>query len=112
MGGGKYFDIIFSTLSVVILLIKVLSIDRFSTKLQLSVADRTLMCVSHLATGIQEAIYDISNATSHSLVSASLQRLLMYLVISQGHPGSSVKAQGHQGSADVFSLEMFTNIAR
>ncbi|KAJ8303020.1 hypothetical protein KUTeg_019416 [Tegillarca granosa] len=64
--------------------------SEFSTKLKLTVTDRVLLQCSHLKRGIQQAVYDISNATSHKHVSASLKRLLSYLVVSTGCHGTDL----------------------
>ncbi|XP_060080267.1 rotatin-like [Ylistrum balloti] len=74
----------------------------FSVKLHLTCSDRVIIQATHLRQGMQEAVFDISNATSHKGVSTALNRLLTYLVTAQGHPGVD----------DVFNLDWFTTIGR
>ncbi|XP_060587035.1 rotatin-like, partial [Ruditapes philippinarum] len=55
--------------------------QEFSPKLKLTPTDRVVSVTSHVKQGLQSAIYDISNSTSHHAVSRSLTRLLSYLVV-------------------------------
>ena len=66
---------------------------RFSPALQLSVTDRKTLEVTELGWGLQQAVFSISNATSHTSVLAALQRLTMYLTVVQGTPHVDVVNQ-------------------
>ncbi|WAR12086.1 RTTN-like protein, partial [Mya arenaria] len=52
----------------------------FSAKLRLTPTDKIILTNSHLRQGLQSAVYDITNSTSHFAVQRSLRRLLGYLV--------------------------------
>lgn len=78
------------------------AIPEFSAKLQLSCQDRMLLQASHLKEGLQQAIYAVSNATSHSNVSQSLHRLLSYIMSAFGYGGSDL----------FFSMDWFSSIGR
>ncbi|XP_041375404.1 rotatin-like [Gigantopelta aegis] len=60
--------------------------EQFSSNLQLSAIDKKILEVTALKWGLQQAIFSVSNATTHTSVSSSLQRLTMYLTIIQGTP--------------------------
>jgi hypothetical protein len=49
-----------------------------------------LLQASHLKEGLQQAIYAVSNATSHNNVSQSLHRLLSYIMSAFGYGGSDL----------------------
>ncbi|WAR12009.1 RTTN-like protein, partial [Mya arenaria] len=70
MGGSK--NTAFSVPNIVKL--------RFSAKLRLTPTDKIILTNSHLRQGLQSAVYDITNSTSHFAVQRSLRRLLGYLV--------------------------------
>ncbi|XP_052274853.1 rotatin-like isoform X2 [Dreissena polymorpha] len=53
----------------------------FSAKLRLTPTDKIILKTSHLKQGLQSAIHDITNSTSHYAVQRSLRRLLSYLVV-------------------------------
>lgn len=75
---------------------------RFSPRLQLSFIERKIVQCSHLAEGIKQTLYGVSNATSHNAVSAALGQLLSYLVNSYVYAGSEV----------MFSQEWLSSIGR
>ncbi|XP_078335545.1 rotatin-like [Crassostrea virginica] len=74
----------------------------FSPRLQLSFTERKIVQCSHLAEGVKQTLYSVSNATSHNAVSAALGQLLSYLVNSHGYSGSEV----------MFSQEWLSSIGR
>ena len=61
-----------------------------------------LLQASHLKEGLQQAIYAVSNATSHNNVSQSLHRLLSYIMSAFGYGGSDL----------FFSMDWFSSIGR
>ncbi|XP_052063673.1 rotatin-like [Mytilus californianus] len=78
------------------------NLPEFSAKLHLSYKDKMLLQASHLKEGLQQAIYTVCNATSHSGVSQSLHRLLSYIMAAFGFGGSDM----------FFSMEWFNSIGR
>ncbi|KAL5022092.1 hypothetical protein ScPMuIL_001247 [Solemya velum] len=63
--------------------------NEFSSRLQLSPLDVIILQTSHVKLGLQDTIYSITNATSHSAVTASILRLLGYLVVIHHFHGTS-----------------------
>ncbi|KAK3086250.1 hypothetical protein FSP39_015771, partial [Pinctada imbricata] len=74
----------------------------FSAKLHLSCIDKKILQGGYLKEGIKQAVYGISNATSHKAVSSALLRLLNYLVTSFGYGGPEI----------MFGLDWFTSVGR
>ncbi|XP_013417729.1 rotatin-like [Lingula anatina] len=57
----------------------------FSAKLHLTPADRAILVTTHLISAIQQCLYSMCNATSHTEVSQALGRLKTYMTVYRVH---------------------------
>ena len=51
--------------------------------MSLTTVDRLIMSTTHLPYALQQCIYSVNNATSHSAVSTALCRLRWYMVVTE-----------------------------
>ncbi len=58
---------------------------RFSSRLHLSNVERCIVSCSHVASALQQCVYDVENATNHGRVSQAVIRLSSYLVAARHH---------------------------
>ena len=58
---------------------------RFNPDLALRSTDRVVIVTSHLSTSLQTCVFDLQNATNHSMVTGAVHRLAFYLLAGRYH---------------------------